>query len=76
MPRTGRDDGASAGPNPLALLGLGFAAAVCVAGGMALGWFLDRQLGTAPVFILLGLASGIVLGVFGTIVEVRRHLNG
>jgi F0F1-type ATP synthase assembly protein I len=60
----------------VALLGLGLATACCVVAGMALGWFLDRQLGTAPVFILLGLASGIVLGVFGTIIEVRRHLNG
>jgi F0F1-type ATP synthase assembly protein I len=71
-----RRDREPAPPNPVALLGLGFVIAACVAAGMALGWFLDRQLGTAPVFILLGLASGIVLGVFGTIVEVRRHLNG
>jgi F0F1-type ATP synthase assembly protein I len=74
MPRPPRDEG-PVGPNPLALLGLGFAVAACVAGGMALGWFVDQQLGTAPVFILLGLASGIVLGVFGAIIEVRRNLN-
>jgi F0F1-type ATP synthase assembly protein I len=63
-------------PNPLALLGLGFATAACVAAGLALGWFLDHWWGTAPVFLLLGLASGIVLGILGTIIEVRRHLNG
>jgi F0F1-type ATP synthase assembly protein I len=72
-PGEGRDSGT---PNPARLLGLGFATACCVAAGMALGWFLDREFGTTPVFILLGLASGIVLGILGTIIEVRRYLGG
>ena len=68
--------GDSAPPSPARLLGLGFATACCVAAGMALGWFLDREFGTTPVFLLLGLASGIVLGILGTIIEVRRYLDG
>jgi F0F1-type ATP synthase assembly protein I len=63
-------------PSLRGLLGLGLIAATCVGAGLAGGFFLDRWLGTAPVFVLLGMASGIVLGVFGTIIEVRRHLDG
>jgi ATP synthase protein I len=62
-------------PNAVALIGLGLANACCVAAGLALGWFLDRELGTAPVFILLGIASGIVLGIIGTLTQVRRFLR-
>ncbi|MFL6241279.1 MAG: AtpZ/AtpI family protein [Actinomycetes bacterium] len=63
-------------PSLTGLLGLGLVIACSMTAGMAVGWFVDRWLGTAPVFVLLGLASGIVLGIFGTIIEVRRHLDG
>jgi F0F1-type ATP synthase assembly protein I len=63
-------------PSLRGLLGLGLIIATCLVAGMAAGWFLDDWLGTAPVFVLVGTASGIVLGVFGTIIEVRRHLDG
>ncbi len=62
-------------PSLRGLLGLGLIIATSLAIGMAAGWFLDDWLGTAPVFVLVGSASGIVLGVFGTIIEVRRHLD-
>jgi membrane associated rhomboid family serine protease len=63
-------------PTLRGLLGLGLIIATCLTVGLVGGGFLDHWLGTAPVFVLLGGASGIVLGVFGTIIEVRRHLDG
>ena len=71
-----RPDPPRSAPSGLALLGLGLANACSLVAGMALGWFVDQRLGTAPVFVLVGMASGIVLGVFGTIVEIRRHIDG
>ena len=62
-------------PTLRGLLGLALIIATCLVLGMVVGWFLDNWLGTTPVFVLVGSASGIVLGVFGTIVEVRRHLD-
>ena len=59
----------------LGLAGLGLAVACCLVAGLALGWFLDDQLGTAPVFILVGMASGILLGVLGSYREMRRYLS-
>jgi F0F1-type ATP synthase assembly protein I len=59
----------------LALAGLGFAVACALVAGLALGWFLDDRLGTAPVFILVGMASGILLGVLGAYREMRRYLS-
>lgn len=61
-------------PTAVTLLGLGIANACALVAGLALGWFVDHELGTAPVFLLVGLASGIVLGVVGTFVEIRRFL--
>jgi F0F1-type ATP synthase assembly protein I len=59
----------------LGLAGLGLAVACCLVAGLALGWFLDDRLGTAPVFILVGMASGILLGVLGSYREMRRYLS-
>ncbi|MDQ1688187.1 MAG: putative F0F1-ATPase subunit Ca2+/Mg2+ transporter [Frankiaceae bacterium] len=59
----------------LGLAGMGLAVACCLVAGMALGWFLDHQLGTAPVFVLVGMASGIVLGVLGSYRQMRRYLS-
>lgn len=57
------------------LAGLGLANAFCVGGGLALGHYLDGRLDTAPVLVLVGLASGLVLGVVGSFMEVRRYLK-
>jgi uncharacterized protein YneF (UPF0154 family) len=59
----------------LGLAGMGLAVACCLVAGLALGWFLDHQLGTAPVFVLLGMASGIVLGVSGSYRQMRKYLS-
>jgi F0F1-type ATP synthase assembly protein I len=60
-------------PGPMAYAGLGMLNAVCLLGGGVLGWLLDRSLGTLPVFLLLGLLLGAVVGALGTRAELRRY---
>lgn len=62
-------------PNAVGLIGLGLANAVAVAAGLVIGRLIDDRLGTTPAFLFLGLASGIVLGVAGSFLEVRRYLG-
>lgn len=57
------------------LAGLGLANAICVAGGLALGHYLDGRFDTAPVLVLIGLATGLVLGLVGSFLEIRRYLQ-
>jgi ATP synthase protein I len=57
------------------LAGLGLTNAICLAGGLLLGHFLDGWLGTAPVMVLVGMTLGLALGVVGSVLEVRRYLQ-
>ena len=57
------------------LLGLGSYLAVCIAGGPILGYYLDRWLGTQPVFTLAGLGLGLVIGFFGSYRMVTQTLR-
>lgn len=57
------------------LAGLGLANAVSLAGGLVLGHYLDGRFGTDPVLVLVGLAGGLVLGVVGSFLEIRRYLQ-
>ncbi|HSV67715.1 MAG TPA: AtpZ/AtpI family protein [Mycobacteriales bacterium] len=57
------------------LLGVGSAIALCLLGGMALGWFVDGRLHTFPVFVLVGLALGIAGGCVYAYVEIREFLR-
>ena len=50
---------------------LGFVLAGSIAGGYALGWLLDRWLGTTPI---LALVFGFV-GVAGGLIEILRILE-
>lgn len=59
----------------LALAGLGMTNGVCFFGGSALGWLVDSRLGTTPVFILVGMFSGIVGGVLITYKAVRKYFD-
>ena len=60
-------------PGPMAYAGIGMTNAVCLMGGGALGWLLDRALATLPLFLLVGLVAGAALGVLATRAELRRY---
>jgi F0F1-type ATP synthase assembly protein I len=55
-------------------LSLGLAAAVSLVAGGAAGYFLDRWLGTSPLFVLIGVALGVVMAVLMTVARVRKYL--
>ena len=57
------------------LAGLGLANACSLAAGLALGHYLDGRLDTGPVFVLIGIAAGLALGLVGSIVQIRKYLN-
>jgi F0F1-type ATP synthase assembly protein I len=57
------------------LLGLGIANAACLVVGLLLGHLADQRFDSAPAGVLVGAASGIVLGILGTALEIRRYLN-
>ena len=56
------------------LLGIGGFDALCLLGGMAVGWYLDSRWQTLPVFVLVGLAVGVVIAVVGTWAQIRKFL--
>jgi hypothetical protein len=57
------------------LLGLGMANATCLVIGLLLGHAADQHFGSAPVGVLVGMGSGIVLGILGSVFEIRRYLD-
>jgi F0F1-type ATP synthase assembly protein I len=66
------------GPKPLpgtvAFLGMGFSAAVCVGVGLGLGILVDHALGTAPAFLLVGLALGLATAAVSVVKQIRTYL--
>jgi ATP synthase protein I len=48
-----------------ALSGMGFTIAIPIAAGAIGGYYLDGYLHTKPLFILLGLLLGLIVGIFG-----------
>lgn len=60
-----------AGPNYAQFIGLGFTFIVAVGVPAAVGYFVDRALGTLPLFLLVGLA----LGFAGALYHVYRSLK-
>lgn len=50
----------SDGPDLSTLLGMGVAIAAFLMVGLGLGWLVDKLLDSLPLFILIGLALGIV----------------
>ena len=59
-------------PGILEFAGLGLMNALCWLGGLAAGYFVDQALGTLPVFLFVGLVTGIVLGVMASRNEWKR----
>jgi ATP synthase protein I len=49
----------------LRLVGVGWYIAICIAGGLWLGLWLDREVNTNPLFTLVGLGFGLLLAFFG-----------
>ncbi|MGO9341097.1 MAG: AtpZ/AtpI family protein [Acidimicrobiales bacterium] len=61
-------------PGLFALAGLGVSIALCVAGGVGLGIYLDGATHHSPLFTLLGLAFGVALAVAVAYAEIKRFL--
>jgi F0F1-type ATP synthase assembly protein I len=57
------------------LLSMGVVVALLFAGGLTLGWFLDRVLHTSPILAIVGLALGLAAGVYYSIVQFRSFLK-
>jgi F0F1-type ATP synthase assembly protein I len=57
----------------MAYAGIGLLNAICLLGGLGLGWFADHELGTLPLFMLVGLIGGIAAGVAATRSEFKRY---
>lgn len=51
-------------PNPWSLVGLGFEFAGMLVLLTLGGWWLDERWGTGPLFMLIGLAIGLIGGVY------------
>jgi F0F1-type ATP synthase assembly protein I len=73
------DHGSSDPPSPglrgRDLLGLGGLLVGAVVGGLVIGLLVDQAAGTSPVFVLVGMAVGIVLGGIAFWARVRVALR-
>jgi F0F1-type ATP synthase assembly protein I len=65
----------SAGLRGRDLLGLGGLLVGAVVGGLVVGLFVDQAAGTSPLFVLVGIALGIVAGGLGFAAKVRTALR-
>lgn len=68
-------DGTGRGLGFGGLLRLGGLLTACVTGGILIGYAVDAAAGTAPLFLLLGMALGIVSAVGGAWRTVRDYLR-
>ena len=59
-------------PSFLALAGMGISIALCVAGGVVLGLYLDGRTQRSPLFTLVGLAVGVLFGLGLAYVQIKR----
>jgi F0F1-type ATP synthase assembly protein I len=55
-------------------LTLGLTLAVTIVVCAALGYLLDRWLGTSPIFTLVGLVLGIAAAVMTAVARIRKYL--
>ena len=61
-------------PGILQFAQLGLLGAFCLLAGGALGWFVDSETGTLPLFLFCGLLAGAALGAVMTWREVKRFM--
>jgi ATP synthase protein I len=66
--------GPALGPGAVEFLTLGLTLAVTVLVGGALGYLVDRWLGTTPAFTLVGLVLGLAAAVYTAVSRVRKYL--
>lgn len=59
----------------LRVTGIGFYIGVCIAGGVALGVWLDGKFSKEPLFTLLGLGLGLFTAFYGTYRMLRETLG-
>jgi F0F1-type ATP synthase assembly protein I len=71
----GNSDPPQAGLRGRDLLGLGGFLVAAVVGGLVVGLLLDRAFGTSPVFVLVGIAVGIIAAAAGFWSKVRAALR-
>jgi F0F1-type ATP synthase assembly protein I len=71
----GSSDPSSSGLRGRDLLGLGGLLVGAVVGGLVIGLLVDQAAGTSPLFVLVGIALGIVAGGFAFWVRVRAALR-
>jgi hypothetical protein len=57
------------------LIGIGAYNVGCLLVGMGVGWFIDSQMDTTPVLLMVGLAGGIGLGIVGTWLRIKPFLR-
>jgi F0F1-type ATP synthase assembly protein I len=57
------------------LLNIGAVAAVMIMLGLGAGWLLDSLADTTPIFLFLGLFTGVIGSVRYTYVEFRKYLS-
>lgn len=57
------------------LITLGSTLLGCIVGGLVVGFLLDRQFDTTPLFELVGIGLGIVSAVSIGYVHIRRYLR-
>ncbi len=54
---------------------MGAVIAAVIAVGMGLGWVVDVLVNTVPIFIMVGLALGIVGAAAYTVTQFRKYLK-
>jgi F0F1-type ATP synthase assembly protein I len=54
---------------------MGAVIAAVITVGMGLGWVIDEVANTVPIFILVGLALGIVGAIGYTVTQFRKYLK-
>lgn len=57
------------------LLGMGIVTAAVLVAGLGIGWLIDDLAGTTPIFIMVGLALGIVGAGSYIVTKFRTYLN-
>jgi len=57
------------------LIGLGWLVALSIVGGIMLGVWIDSELGSSPLFMMIGLALGIGVAALGVYRALSSFFN-